>query len=201
MPYNPDDDTSQIVRLKSGNFAASDNEGTRKIFRTRYEAEEWLWNRNWGVVPKDKKYDRDTVKDEREASWKDVREKGLGLLEDDLVDVYKLNYGSISAQVLGYHDLYDTYVSSRAHVYQGNPVAKALWSCTCEWGQWCNSGHRPHDGPNSTGSVKVQNRFCSHAYAAYTILLTYRRDHVNIGLSDYDFSPEQRGELPGFARK
>ena len=195
MAYSPDDDLSQIRELQSGNFAATDNEGNRKIFRTRFEAEEWLWNRNWGVLRRDRKYEDDVV---REASWQDVRQKGLSFVEDDLVDVYKMNYGSISTQVLGFHDLYDVYVSSRAHVYQGNPVASALWSCTCEWGQWCNSGHRPHDGPNSTGSVKVQNRFCSHAYAAYTILLTYRRDHVNIGLSDYDYSPEQRGELPAF---
>lgn len=195
MTYNPDEDQSAIVQLKSGRFMVTDNLGKTHVFKTRFEAEQWLWNQNWAKVPGDKKYIHDTVSS-RLASWKDVREKGMGFVEDDLVDVYGLNFGSIKAQVLGYHDLYDVYVSSRAHVYQGNPVARALWTCTCEWGQWCNSGHRPHDGPLSTGSVKVQNRFCSHAYAAYFILVNYRRDHVNLGLSDYDYSPEQNGEIP-----
>ena len=185
---------SQIVRLPSGKFAATDNAGNRKTFSTRYEAEEWLWNRNWGTRPQDKKYDHDTIKDVREGSWQDVREKGLDLVEQDLVDVYKLNTGSISAQVLGTHGLYDTYVSSKARVYRGNPAPSAFWTCTCEWGQWCNSGHRPHDGPSSTGSVKVQNRFCSHAYACYTILLIYQKSHVDLVPSEYDFSPEQNGQ-------
>lgn len=192
MTYNPDNDKSRITPLPGGGCEARDNEGQTKRFKTEYEAEKWLWNKNWGRLPQDKKYREDR---ERQASWKDVREKGLSFVEGDLIDIYKLNYGSIEAQVLGYHDLYDVYISSRAHVYKGNPVASALWTCTCEWGQWCNSGHRPHDGPDSTGSVKVQNRFCSHAYAAYFILVNYRRDHVNLGLSTFDYSPEKRGEI------
>ena len=185
-------DLSGLEAIGGGKYRVTDDDGATHIFPTRYDAEKWLWKEDWSHKPGDRKYIHDTV---RQASWSDVRRKALGLVEDDLVDVYKLNYGSISAQVLGYHGLYDVYVSSRAHVYQGNPVASAFWTCTCDWGQWCNSGHRPHDGPNSTGSVKIQNRFCSHAYAAYTILVTYRRDHVNIGLSDYDYSPQQNGEL------
>lgn len=176
------DDLSGLERLSTGDYAATDDAGHVRTFHTRYEAERWLWKANWG-----RRYDR-------KASWQDVKRKGLALLEADLVDVYHLDTGSIAAQVLGDSDLYDTFVSSRARVYRGNPVVDAYWSCTCEWGQWCNSGHRPHDGPASTGSVKVQNRFCSHAYACYVILSNYQKSHVDLVPSEYDYSPERNGQ-------
>ena len=93
------------------------------------------------------------------ATWAEVKEKGLSLLMDfNAVYVKYMNTNHIGASVEGFHGKYD------------NEPSEGWWFCTCEWGQWCNSGHRPHDGPDSTGSVKIQNRFCSHAYACYLLL-------------------------------
>ena len=113
----------------------------------------------------------------RMGSWKTVQRKGLGLLADENVYVKHLKKSYIAGTVKGWHGKYDTYVSRYAHLDRRNDWTKGWWWCTCEWGQWCNSGHRPHDGPDSWGSVKVNNRLCSHAYAMYTLLEKYRLDH------------------------
>ena len=105
------------------------------------------------------------------ATWAEVKEKGLSLLMDfNAVYVKYMNTNHIGASVEGFHGKYDTFLLRKAHLTKDNEPSEGFWFCTCEWGQWCNSGHRPHDGPDSTGSVKIQNRFCSHAYACYLLL-------------------------------
>ncbi|MBQ1427892.1 MAG: hypothetical protein IIZ04_03430 [Aeriscardovia sp.] len=178
MTYNPDNDRSRITPLPGGGYEAIDNEGNKKRFRTEFGAMQWLWNKNWGRLPGDKKYDHDIVK--RHATYAQVRAKAHRLLEDSDVEVHKLSHYQCRALVAGDHDLYVTTVTNKARANKSNPVFKDTWFCTCEWGQWCNSGHRPHDGPDSTGSVKIQNRFCSHAYAVFMVLLNFRKYGIDI---------------------
>lgn len=110
-------------------------------------------------------------REKRKGTWAEVKEKGLSLLMDySAVYVNFMNTNRISAIVEGYHGKYNTALLRKAHLTKDNEPSEGYWFCTCEWGQWCNSGHRPHDGPESTGSVKIQNRFCSHAYACYLLL-------------------------------
>lgn len=111
----------------------------------------------------------------RTASWNDVVNKGLGFLNNKSVYVKHMNKSHIGAIVNGWHGKYDTYVTKYANLYKRNDWTQGWWFCTCGWGQWCNSGHRPHDGPDSWGSVKVNNRLCSHAYALYRLLYNYRK--------------------------
>lgn len=110
----------------------------------------------------------------RTASWQTVQQKGLGFIDTMDIGIKHLKKSYIAGTVQGWHGTYDTYVSRYAHLDRRNDWTKGWWWCTCEWGQWCNSGHRPHDGPDSWGSVKVNNRLCSHAYALYTLLEDYR---------------------------
>lgn len=113
----------------------------------------------------------DDGKVSKKATWEEVKEKGLSLLMDfEAVHVNYKNTNRIVAKVEGYHGNYNTMLLRKAHLTKDNEPSEGYWFCTCEWGQWCNSGHRPHDGPDSTGSVKIQNRFCSHAYACYLLL-------------------------------
>ena len=106
----------------------------------------------------------------REASYETVKKKGMDFIWNDDIYVNIANTNRISGIVDGWTGIYHTYVSKSAHLTKDNNPSSGLWFCDCPWGTWCNSGHRPHDGPNSTGSVKIQNRFCSHAYAMYKLL-------------------------------
>lgn len=129
-------------------------------------------------------------RDERKATWAEVKEKGLSLLMDfQAVYVNFYNSNRIVAKVEGYHGTYNTMLLKKAHLTKNNEPSSGLWFCTCEWGQWCNSGHRPHDGPDSTGSVKIQNRFCSHAFACYLLL-------HNAWIYQAYISPETGAVLP-----
>ena len=111
------------------------------------------------------------------ASWNDVKQKAYGIISQGRVDIYDVNTYSILASVHGYHDIYECYVNNKARVTKDNDIDKANWYCTCDWGGWSNSGNRPHDGADSYGSVKSNNRMCSHAYACYILLQTYRRHY------------------------
>lgn len=106
----------------------------------------------------------------KRASYDTVKEKGMGFIWDDSVYINICDRGKISGLVDGYTSIYHTFVSKKARLTKNNDPSEGLWFCDCQWGTWCNSGHRPHDGPDSTGSVKIQNRFCSHAYAMYKLL-------------------------------
>ena len=111
------------------------------------------------------------------ASWKDIQNKTYDILIHDDVDIIAISTDSILCNVTGDHDTYETYVNNNATVYKDNDIDEANWYCTCPWGEYVNTGKRPHDGQFSSGSVKVYDRFCSHAYAAYLMLQTYRKVH------------------------
>ena len=111
------------------------------------------------------------------ADWKDIQQKAYRLLIDNSIECDAISTFSILCTSHGDNDTYQTYVNNKSRVTKDNAPSKANWYCTCLWGKWCNTGKRPHDGPDSTGTVKVQNRFCSHAYAAYLMLYQYRKLH------------------------
>jgi hypothetical protein len=111
----------------------------------------------------------------RTSSWQTVQNKGIGFIGSGSVDLKHINKYYAAGMVTGWTGVYDTYVSRWASLTHRNDWTAGWWWCTCEWGQWCNSGHRPHDGPDSWGSVKVNNRLCSHAFALYTLLTKYRK--------------------------
>ena len=236
-------DENRLKELPDGRWLARDKEGVSHICTSVEKAMRYLWDENEGVLPEDKKYEKDvsplpkkpkkglaeipsfdmgtayfewlsllengegeaveaflethpefaslnlfdipsleleegdldllSIEDlkKKTATWAEVKEKGLSLLMDfNAVYVKFMNTNRIAASVEGYHGKYDTFLLKKAHLTKGNEPSEGFWFCTCEWGQWCNSGHRPHDGPESTGSVKIQNRFCSHAYACYLLL-------------------------------
>lgn len=109
------------------------------------------------------------------ASWNDVQQKAYRLLTSNSVTIDAISTYSILCTVVGDNDTYQTYVNNDSRVYKDNSISKANWYCTCPWGSWSNTGRRPHDGPDSYGTVKSNNRFCSHAYAAYLMLMQYRK--------------------------
>lgn len=109
------------------------------------------------------------------ASWKDVQEKAYRLLSEGKVEVEEISTYSVLCSVTGDNGTYEVYVNNAARVYKDNDIDKTNFFCTCQWGSLVNSGGRPHDGADSTGSVKVYDRFCSHAYAAYLVLNEYRK--------------------------
>lgn len=109
------------------------------------------------------------------ASWNDVQQKAYRLLTSNNVTIDAISTYSILCTVVGDNDTYQTYVNNDSRVYKDNSISKANWYCTCPWGSWSNTGRRPHDGPDSYGTVKSNNRFCSHAYAAYLMLMQYRK--------------------------
>lgn len=109
------------------------------------------------------------------ALWSDVQKKAYRLLTENRVQIDAISTYSILCSVDGDHDSYQTYVNNDARVQKDNSVSKANWYCTCPWGNWSNTGRRPHDGEDSYGTVKSFNRFCSHAYAAYLMLQQYRK--------------------------
>ena len=111
------------------------------------------------------------------ADWKDVQQKAYRLLIDNSIECDAISTFSILCTSHGDSGTYQTYVNNKSRVTKDNAPSKANWYCTCPWGKWSNTGKRPHDGPDSTGTVKVQNRFCSHAYAAYLMLYQYRKLH------------------------
>lgn len=111
------------------------------------------------------------------ALWKDVQQKAYRLMQNNDVEIESASTFSILCEVAGDHEIYETYVNNDARVSKNNSISAANWYCTCPWGQWCNTGRRPHDGPDSTGSVKSNNRMCSHAYACYLMLQQYRQFH------------------------
>lgn len=111
------------------------------------------------------------------ADWKDVQQKAYRLLIDNSIECDAISTFSILCTSHGDNGTYQTYVNNKSRVTKDNAPSKANWYCTCPWGKWSNTGNRPHDGPDSTGTVKVQNRFCSHAYAAYLMLYQYRKLH------------------------
>ena len=115
----------------------------------------------------------------RTALWKDVQQKAYRLMQNNDVEIQSISTYSILCEVAGDTDIHDTYVNNDARVSKDNSVSAANWYCTCPWGQWCNTGRRPHDGPESTGTVKSNNRMCSHAYAAYLMLQQYRKLHAD----------------------
>lgn len=122
----------------------------------------------------------------RHALWKDVQQKAYRLMQNNDIEIQSISTFSILCEVAGDTEIYDTYVNQRVRVNKNNSISAANWFCTCDWGQWCNTGRRPHDGPDSTGSVKSNNRMCSHAYACYLMLQQYRKFHAD----------EMRGEEP-----
>lgn len=109
------------------------------------------------------------------ALWRDVQQKAYRLLTDNDVDIDAVSTYSILCTVHGDNDTYQTYVNNDARVFKDNSISKANWYCTCPWGKWSNTGRRPHDGEDSYGTVKSNNRMCSHAYAAYLMLQQYRK--------------------------
>ena len=109
------------------------------------------------------------------ALWSDIQQKAYRLLTDNDVDIDAVSTYSILCTVHGDNDTYQTYVNNDARVYKDNSISKANWYCTCPWGKWSNTGRRPHDGEDSYGTVKSNNRMCSHAYAAYLMLQQYRK--------------------------
>lgn len=111
------------------------------------------------------------------ATWEDVRQKAYRIVSDNGVDITEISTYSILASVQGDTGVYQVYVNNNAKVNSSNDLESTDWYCTCDWGGWTNTGNRPHDGPNSTGSVLVNDRFCSHAYAAYMVLQAYRKYH------------------------
>lgn len=115
----------------------------------------------------------------RTALWKDVQQKAYRLMQNNDVEIQSISTFSILCEVAGDTEIYDTYVNQRVRVNKNNSISAANWFCTCDWGQWCNTGRRPHDGPDSTGSVKSNNRMCSHAYACYLMLQQYRKLHAD----------------------
>jgi hypothetical protein len=112
---------------------------------------------------------------DKHASWDDIKSKAYDLLNDNRVDIEAISTYSVLCKVHGYHGEYETYVNRKARVYKDNDIDEANFFCTCDWGDISNSGNRPHDGADSSGSVKVNNRFCSHAYAAFMILHEYAK--------------------------
>ena len=100
-------------------------------------------------------------------------------MQNNDVEIQSISTYSILCEVAGDTDIYSTYVNNDARVSKDNSVSAANWYCTCPWGQWCNTGRRPHDGPESTGTVKSNNRMCSHAYAGYLMLQQYRKLHAD----------------------
>ena len=115
----------------------------------------------------------------RTALWKDVQQKAYRLMQNNDIEIQSISTFSILCEVAGDTEIYDTYVNQRVRVNKNNSISAANWFCTCDWGQWCNTGRRPHDGPDSTGSVKSNNRMCSHAYACYLMLQQYRKLHAD----------------------
>ena len=109
------------------------------------------------------------------ALWSDIQQKAYRLLTDNDVNIDAVSTYSILCTVHGDNDTYQTYVNNDARVYKDNSISKANWYCTCPWGKWSNTGRRPHDGEDSYGTVKSNNRMCSHAYAAYLMLQQYRK--------------------------
>lgn len=110
----------------------------------------------------------------RRATWSEVKSKGLRLISEDKIEILDMSSYALTCRVQGDHDTYLTYVNKDARVNgPANPIERGSWFCSCPWGGWCNYGDRPHDGPDSTGSVKTNNRFCSHAYAVYQLLREY----------------------------
>lgn len=109
------------------------------------------------------------------ALWKDVQEKAYRLLSTNCIDIDAISTYSILCTVHGDTDTYQTYVNNEARVTKNNSITKANWFCTCMWGNYSNTGKRPHDGADSYSSVKSNNRFCSHAYAAFLMLQQYRK--------------------------
>lgn len=195
--------SSHILPLDDGTFKATDDKGKSRVFDNAYEAQQWLWYQNIGRNPQDQQYIKKTdlmqdfeqeTKEQKKkrkkkaeyyyssyriADWKDVSEKTRRLLDTNKLTIQELNTHHILTHTQGDHGSYTTYVTERARVHQRNDWTKTVWYCTCDWGQWCNSGERPHDGPLSTGSVKSNNRFCSHAYAAWLLLKQYQKKHPN----------------------
>lgn len=194
--------SSHITPLKNGQFKATDNHGKSRVFDNAYEAQQWLWYQNMGRTPQDHHYIKKTdlmqdfeqeTKEQKKkkrkkkssyysmrfADWKDVSQKTRRLLDTNKLTIQELNTHHILTHTQGDHGTYTTYVTERARVHQRNDWTKTVWYCTCDWGQWCNSGERPHDGPLSTGNVKSNNRFCSHAYAAWLLLKQYQKKHPN----------------------
>lgn len=113
----------------------------------------------------------------RLGTWKEVKEKGLRLISENNVEILDMSSYAMTCRVKGDHDTYLTYVNRDARVNgPANPIEKGTWFCSCDWGMWCNYGDRPHDGPDSTGSVKTNNRLCSHAYAVMQLLREYARN-------------------------
>lgn len=112
----------------------------------------------------------DITASRRTASWDDVDDKAERLLISGAYSIRTITDDFIDAVVYGDNGAYDTHVTAEASEWEDNPIELKLWTCTCPWGQWCNSGRRPHDGPLSTGSVKSNNRPCSHAFAMMLLL-------------------------------
>lgn len=109
----------------------------------------------------------------RIALWQDVKNKAYDLLSTNAVTINNISTYSILATVKGMHSVYECYVNNKATVTKDNSIDAANWYCTCNWGDWSNTGNRPNDG--LYGSVKSNNRFCSHAYACYLMLQQYRK--------------------------
>ncbi len=116
-------------------------------------------------------------RERRTALWTDVQQKAYRLMQNNDIEIQSISTYSILCEVAGDTDVHSTYVNNDARVSKDNSISAANWYCTCPWGQWCNTGRRPHDGPESTGTVKSNNRMCSHAYAAYLMLQQYRKMH------------------------
>ena len=109
------------------------------------------------------------------ADWKDVQQKAYRLLIDSSIECDAISTFSILCTSHGDNGTYQTYVNNKSRVTKDNAPSKANWYCTCPWGEWSNTGRRPHDGEDSYGTVKSNNRMCSHAYAAYLMLQQYRK--------------------------
>lgn len=114
---------------------------------------------------------------EKLATWNDVRQKAYRIVSANGVEIEQISTYSILCKVQGDHGVYEVYVNNNAKVYSSNDLDDTDWFCSCSWGDWTNTGNRPHDGPNTTGTVIVNDRFCSHAYAAYMVLQAYRKYH------------------------
>lgn len=115
------------------------------------------------------------------ASWEDVEQKARRLLSLGKIELMRISTYSLLATVHGDHGDYECYVNRKCRVHKDNPIDEANWYCTCEWGNWSNTGNRPHDGADSYGSVKSNDRFCSHAYACWLMLNQYARWHGRVG--------------------